>query len=175
MTSSPQAVASERRAAALSAAAFFFVLTSYYIMRPVRDQLSGPVGSSQLPLFYLGTFVAMVVLTPVFGAMVARFPRRRLLGWSYCFFIACLIAFVPAFLAQERIGARELGVVFFVWVSVFNLFVVSLFWSFMADIFDSAQARRTFPLIALGGMAGAVFGPMVTSLLVGLLGEIEKK
>jgi len=170
VTSSPKAAASERRAAALSAAAFFFVLTSYYIMRPVRDQLSGAVGSSQLPLFYLGTFIAMVVLTPVFGAMVARFPRRRLLGWSYCFFIACLIAFVPAFLAQSRIGARELGVVFFIWVSVFNLFVVSLFWSFMADIFDSMQARRTFPLIALGGMAGAVVGPIVTSLLVGLLG-----
>ncbi len=170
MTASPKAAASERRAAALSAAAFFFVLTSYYIMRPVRDQLSGAVGSAQLPLFYLGTFVAMLVLTPVFGAMVARFPRRRLLGWSYCFFIACLFAFVPAFLAQARIGARELGVVFFIWVSVFNLFVVSLFWSFMADIFDSVQARRTFPLIALGGMAGAIFGPMVTSMLVGWVG-----
>ena len=170
MSPSPQAAASERRTAALSALAFFFVLTSYYIMRPVRDQLSGAVGSSQLPLFYLGTFVAMLALTPVFGAMVARFPRRRLLAWSYCFFIACLIAFVPAFLAQARIGARELGVVFFIWVSVFNLFVVSLFWSFMADIFDSVQARRSFPLIALGGMAGAVFGPIVTSLLVGLLG-----
>ncbi|MEW5833899.1 MAG: MFS transporter [Pseudomonadota bacterium] len=170
MTSSPEAAASERRTAALSAVAFFFVLTSYYIVRPVRDQLSGAVGSQSLPLFYLGTFVAMLALTPVFGAMVARFPRRRLLGWSYCFFIACLLAFVPAFLAQARIGARELGVVFFIWVSVFNLFVVSLFWSFMADIFDSAQARRMFPLIALGGMAGAVFGPVVTSLLVGLLG-----
>ncbi|MBU6246824.1 MAG: MFS transporter [Xanthomonadaceae bacterium] len=170
MTSSPEAAASERRTAALSALAFFFVLTAYYIVRPVRDQLSGAVGSQSLPLFYLGTFVAMLALTPVFGAMVARFPRRRLLGWSYCFFIACLLAFVPAFLAQARIGARELGVVFFIWVSVFNLFVVSLFWSFMADIFDSAQARRMFPLIALGGMAGAVFGPVVTSLLVGLLG-----
>ncbi|WP_426662550.1 NTP/NDP exchange transporter [Rhodanobacter aciditrophus] len=155
---------------ALSALAFFFVLTSYYIVRPVRDQLSGAVGSSQLPLFYAATFVAMLLLTPVFGAMVARFPRRRLLGWSYSFFIACLLAFVPAFLAQAQIGARLLGVVFFVWVSVFNLFVVSLFWSFMADIFDSARARHIFPLIALGGMAGAVFGPAVTSLLVGLLG-----
>jgi AAA family ATP:ADP antiporter len=170
VSSSPQAVASERSTAVLSALAFFFVLTSYYIMRPVRDQLSGAVGSSQLPLFYAATFVAMLLLTPVFGAMVARFPRRRLLAWSYCFFIACLLAFVPAFLAQARIGARLLGVVFFVWVSVFNLFVVSLFWSFMADIVDSAQARRTFPLIALGGMAGAVTGPAVTSLLVGLLG-----
>ena len=171
MTSSPEAAASERRTAALSAVAFFFVLTAYYIIRPVRDQLSGAVGSQSLPLFYLGTFVAMLALTPVFGAMVARFPRRRLLGWSYCFFIACLLAFVPAFLAQARIGARELGVVFFIWVSVFNLFVVSLFWSFMADIFDSVQARRMFPLIALGGMVGAVFGPLVTSLLVGLLGD----
>jgi AAA family ATP:ADP antiporter len=170
VSSSPQAVASERSTAVLSALAFFFVLTSYYIMRPVRDQLSGAVGSSQLPLFYAATFVAMLLLTPVFGAMVARFPRRRLLAWSYCFFIACLLAFVPAFLAQARIGARLLGVVFFVWVSVFNLFVVSLFWSFMADIVDSARARRTFPLIALGGMAGAVTGPAVTSLLVGLLG-----
>jgi AAA family ATP:ADP antiporter len=170
VSSSPQAVASERGTAVLSALAFFFVLTSYYIMRPVRDQLSGAVGSSQLPLFYGATFVAMLLLTPVFGAVVARFPRRRLLGWSYCFFMACLFAFVPAFLAQARIGARLLGVVFFVWVSVFNLFVVSLFWSFMADIFDSVQARRTFPLIALGGMAGAVCGPVVTSLLVGLLG-----
>ncbi|WP_329743568.1 translocase [Dyella sp. A6] len=154
----------------LSALAFFFVLTSYYIIRPVRDQLSGAVGAVELPLFYTGTLVAMVVLTPVFGAMVARFPRRSLLGWSYSFFIACLIAFVPAFMAQARIGARELGLVFFIWVSVFNLFVVSLFWSFMADIFDSAQARRTFPMIALGGMAGAVCGPGVTSLLVGVLG-----
>lgn len=169
---SPIRAAATREAAvpALSALAFFFVLTSYYIVRPVRDQLSGAVGSSQLPLFYGATFTAMLLLAPVFGMMVSRFPRRRLLGGSYCFFIACLLAFVPAFLAQAQIGARLLGVVFFVWVSVFNLFVVSLFWSFMADIMDSATARRTFPLIALGGMAGAVFGPTVTSLLVGLLG-----
>ena len=154
----------------MAALAFFFVLTSYYIVRPVRDQLGGAVGSSQLPLFYAATFVAMLLLTPVFGALVARFPRRRLLGWSYGFFILCLLAFIPAFLAQDRIGARTLGVVFFIWVSVFNLFVVSLFWSFMADVFDSRRAREVFPLIALGGMAGAIFGPALTSKLVGLIG-----
>lgn len=155
---------------ALSALAFFFVLTSYYIIRPVRDQLGGAVGSTQLPLFYTATFVAMLALTPVFGVLVARFPRRRVLGWSYSFFIVCLLAFIPAFIAQDRIGARTLGVVFFIWVSVFNLFVVSLFWSFMADVFDSRRAREVFSLIALGGMAGAIFGPSVTSLLVGLIG-----
>ncbi|RDS83491.1 NTP/NDP exchange transporter [Dyella psychrodurans] len=154
----------------VSALAFFFILTAYYIIRPVRDQLSGAVGSSQLPLFYTGTLAAMLVLTPIFGALVARFPRRRLLGWSYSFFMVCLLAFMPAFVAQDSIGARTLGVVFFIWVSVFNLFVVSLFWSFMADVFDSRRAREVFPLIALGGMAGAVFGPLVTGALVGMLG-----
>lgn len=154
----------------VSALAFFFVMTAYYIIRPVRDQLGGAVGSSQLPLFYAVTFLAMLVLTPIFGALVARFPRRSLLGWSYSFFILCLLALIPAFLAQDRIGARTLGVVFFVWVSVFNLFVVSLFWSFMADVFDSQRAREVFSLIALGGMAGALLGPMLTRLLVGLIG-----
>lgn len=155
---------------ALSALAFFFLLTSYYIIRPVRDQLGGAVGSTQLPLFYAATFVAMLILTPMFGALVARFPRRRLLGWSYSFFLVCLLAFVPAFLAQDRIGARVLGVVFYVWVTVFNVFVVSLFWSFMADVFDSRRAREVFPLIALGGMAGALLGPGITSAFVGLIG-----
>ncbi|MDQ6646255.1 MAG: MFS transporter [Pseudomonadota bacterium] len=145
-------------------------MTSYYIIRPVRDQLSGAVGSQSLPLFYGAVFLVMLVLTPVFGMLVARFRRRQLLVWSYSFFILGQLAFVPAFLAQDRIGARELGVVFFIWVSVFNLFVVSLFWSFMADIFSSGQARRTFSMIALGGMAGAIFGPLVTKLLVQLIG-----
>jgi AAA family ATP:ADP antiporter len=139
-------------------------------VRPVRDQLGGAVGSARLPLFYAGTFVAMLVLTPVFGALVARFPRRRLLAWSYSFFILCLLGFVPAFLLQDRLGARLLGIVFFIWVSVFNLFVVSLFWSFMADVFDSVRAREAFPLIAFAGMAGAVVGPLLTSALVVLIG-----
>ncbi|WP_232823585.1 NTP/NDP exchange transporter [Dyella sp. C9] len=170
MNASRTAAANEGLASTLSALAFFFVMTAYYIIRPVRDQLSGAVGSQSLPLFYGSTFVVMLLLTPAFGALVAHFSRKRLLAWCYSFFILGLLAFVPAFVAQERIGARELGVVFFIWASVFNLFVVSLFWSFMADIFDSGQARRVFPLIALGGMAGAVFGPLVTKLLVQAIG-----
>ncbi len=169
---SPIRAAATREGAepALSALAFFFVMTAYYIIRPVRDQLSGAVGSQSLPLFYGVVFATMLLLTPLFGWLVARFPRRQLLGWSYSFFIACLLAFVPAFVAQDRIGARELGVVFFTWVSVFNLFVVSLFWSVMADIFTSDRARRVFSLIALGGMAGAIFGPLLTRALVRWLG-----
>jgi AAA family ATP:ADP antiporter len=162
--------ADEAAGLTLSTLAFFLVMAGYYMIRPVRDQLGGAVGSQSLPLFYAVTFGVMLVLTPVFGWLVGHVSRRRLLAWSYSFFIACLLAFVPAFVAQDRIGARLLGVVFYVWVSVFNLFVVSLFWSFMADIFASAQARRVFPLIALGGMAGAIFGPLLTRLLVHVLG-----
>lgn len=154
----------------MSALAFFFVMASYYIIRPVRDQLSGVVGSQSLWFFYGVVFVVMLLLTPVFGMLVARFPRKRLLAWSYSFFALCLLAFVPAFVAQDRIGARSLGVVFYVWVSVFNLFVVSLFWSFMADIFNSAGARKVFSLIALGGMAGAIVGPLATKMLVQVIG-----
>ena len=154
----------------LAALAFFFLMTSYYIIRPLRDQISGVTGSQGLPLFYLAVLGAVLVLTPLFGWLMARFPRRQLLGWSYSFFTVCLLAFVPAFLAQDRIGARELGAIFFAWVSVFNLFAVSLFWSFMADIFSSGQARRTFSLIALAGMGGAIFGPLVEKFLLPVIG-----
>jgi AAA family ATP:ADP antiporter len=162
--------ADERVGLTLATLAFFFVMAGYYIIRPVRDQLGGALGSQSLPLFYAVVFGVMLLLTPVFGWLVARFSRRQLLAWSYSFFVVCLVAFVPAFLAQDRIGARALGVVFYVWVSVFNLFVVSVFWSFMADIFVSEQARRVFPLIALGGMGGAIFGPLLTRVLVHVLG-----
>jgi len=156
----------EGRALALAAAAFFCLLTAYYVIRPVRDQLAGATGSVALPLFYAGTFIATLAIAPLFGWLTARLPRRALLAWSYGFFIACLLAFIPLFAQQAAIGARTLGVAFFIWVSVFNLFVVSLFWSVMADVFDSVQARRLFPLIGIGGAIGALVGPTLTSLLV---------
>ena len=162
--------AGERRMVAAAALAFFCVLAAYYVIRPVRDQLAGATGSVALPWFYAGTFLAMLAVAPVFGWLSARLPRRALLAWSYGFFIACLIAFVPLFAAQARIGARTLGIGFFVWVSVFNLFVVSLFWSLMADLFDGTHARRVFPLIAFGGALGALAGPGLTSLLVARIG-----
>ncbi|MGH8213676.1 MAG: NTP/NDP exchange transporter [Rhodanobacteraceae bacterium] len=156
----------EGRALVLAAVAFFFLLTAYYVIRPVRDQLAGATGSVALPLFYAGTFIATLAIAPLFGWLTARLPRRALLMWSYGFFIVCLLAFIPLFAQQAAIGARTLGVAFFIWVSVFNLFVVSLFWSVMADVFDSAQARRLFPLIGIGGAIGALVGPTLTSLLV---------
>lgn len=166
----PNATRSGGTTLALSVISFFLILTSYYVLRPVRDQLVGAAGSSSLPMFYAIVFVVMLALTPVFGWLVARLPRRRFIMGSYLTFVVCLVAFVPAFVEQDRIGAVALGRVFFVWVSVFNLFVVSLFWSFMADVYNSKQARLLFPFIAFGGMAGALAGPLITRLLVLRLG-----
>jgi AAA family ATP:ADP antiporter len=172
------ASARERPALALAFVYFFCVLASYYMLRPLRDQFSAAVGSTNLWQFWTGTFVATLLLAPVFGWLVARYPRERFVPAVYGFFIVCLLAFVPAFRVQEQIGARLLGIVFYVWVSVFNLFVVSVFWSFLADIFDSHQAKRLFPVIALGGTAGAIAGPIIAralpieSLLIGAAGML---
>ena len=146
------------------------MLTAYYVIRPVRDQLSAAVGSTQLPWFYAATFVATLLLTPLFAGLVARYRRRIMVPVVYGFFIACLLAFVPLFASDGLIGPRVLGTVFFVWVSVFNLFVVSVFWIFMSDVWDPAQARRLFPLIAFAGTAGALTGPVVTGSLVDVIG-----
>ena len=157
-------------AVVVSFAYFFCVLAAYYVIRPVRDQLSAAVGSTALPIFYAATFVATLALAPLFGALVARFPRRRFVPIVYLFFIAGMVAFIPLFNAQQSIDARLLGSAFFVYGSVFNLFVVSVFWSFMADLFDAEQARRLFPVIALGGAVGAIAGPALTRTLVFVVG-----
>ncbi len=160
----------EWRAVALSFVYFFCVLTAYYVMRPVREQLSAAVGSTQLPWFYAGTFFATLALAPVFGALVSRYPRRIVVPVVYLFFIACLIGFIPLFTHQGLLSPRALGTAFFVWVSVFNLFVVSVFWSFMADIWSEEQSRRLFPIIAVAGTAGAITGPLLTKTLVDVIG-----
>ena len=149
---------------------FFCVLAAYYMIRPVREQLAAAVGSMHLPVFYGATLVAMVALAPVFGWLVSRFPRRIVVPLVYLAFIACLVGFVPLFARPGLLGTHALGTLFFVWVSVFNLFVVSVFWIFMSDIWVPAQARRLFPIIAVAGTAGALAGPALTRSLVTTLG-----
>ncbi len=157
-------------AVSVAFAYFFCVLAAYYVIRPVRDQLSAAVGSTALPIFYAATFVVTLALAPVFGALVARFPRRKFVPAVYLFFLVGMLAFIPLFQMQEAIGARLLGSIFFVWVSVFNLFVVAVFWSFMADLLDTEQAHRLFPIIALGGTLGAIAGPALTRSLNTVIG-----
>jgi ATP:ADP antiporter, AAA family len=142
---------------------FYCLLTGYYILRPVRDAL----GSTQnLQLLFTGTFIAMLLLQPVYGALVSRFPRRVFLPVVYLFFLACLVGFW--WLLGQDYAWRS--AVFFIWVAVFNLFAVSVFWSYMADVFDNAHARRLYGYIGVGGTLGALSGPTLTRSLVGVIG-----
>lgn len=157
-------------AVAISFLYFFCVLAAYYMIRPVREQLSAAVGSTQLPWFYGATFICMVLLAPIFGAVVSRWPRRIVVPLFNLAGVACLLCFVPFFANPTLLSPRTLGIVFFVWVSVFNLFVVSLFWIFMTDIWSAEQAKRLFPIIAVAGTVGAVAGPTLTRGLVQVFG-----
>ena len=170
MSNRPAIQRHEWFAVVVSFAYFFCVLAAYYVLRPVRDQLSAAVGSTALPIFYLVTFVATLALAPPFGALVSRYPRRVFVPLTYLFFMLGTVAFIPLFQMQDAIGARLLGSMFFVWISVFNLFVVAVFWSFMADVFDAEQAHRLFPIVALGGAVGAIAGPVLTKALNAMVG-----
>jgi AAA family ATP:ADP antiporter len=161
----------EGAAALWSFAYFFCVLSSYYVLRPVREEMGVVTGVERLPWLFTGTFLAMGAAVPIFGALAARFPRRTLLPVVYAFFIACILAL---FALLRAVGAPAWAPgAFFIWLSVFNLFVVSVFWSFMADIWREEQARRLFGFIAAGGSAGALVGPAVTALLAPRVGPVN--
>jgi len=161
----------ENRSLLWSFAYFFCLLCSYYILRPVRDEMGIQGGVTNLQWVFTGTFVAMLVAVPIFGAAAARFPRQKLLPIVYYFFISNILIFYV--LWESNIATTYVARAFFIWVSVFNLFVVSVFWSFMADLFTNEQARRLFGFIAAGGSAGAIVGPSVTAMLVRPLGTVN--
>ncbi|MGI9248766.1 MAG: NTP/NDP exchange transporter [Woeseiaceae bacterium] len=158
----------EYAAVAWSFAYFFCVLSSYYMLRPVREAMAVGSGADTIPYLFLGTFIAMLVATPIFGWVASRYPRRAFLPWVYLFFVSNIVIFWIVFsqLVDDGQDHVWLGRAFFVWLSVFNLFVVSVFWSFMADIYTREQGRRLFGVITAGGSIGALLGGAATSLLV---------
>lgn len=147
---------------------FFFLLGSYYILRPVRDEMGVTTGVDRMQWLFTGTFIAMLVVVPFFGWITSRYRRRQFLPAVYGFFIINILLFYLLF--ESEIEIKPVAALFFVWLSVFNLFVVSVFWSFMADLFRNEQAKRLFGFIATGGTAGAITGPAMTALLVQQLG-----
>lgn len=140
---------------------FFCLLCGYYMLRPVRDEMAIEGGVQHLPWMMTGTFLTLLVATPVFGWLAARLPRVRLLFAVYGFFIAHLLMFFLVMTSQWH--PEWVARVFFVWLSVFNLFVVSVFWSLMADLFTPEQGTRLFSVIAAGGSTGAIVGPVLTA------------
>jgi AAA family ATP:ADP antiporter len=161
----------EGRALAWSFAYFFCLLCAYYVLRPLRDEMGIAGGVRNLQWLFTATFVVMLAAVPVFGALVARLPRRRFIPLVYHFFVANIAIFW--LLLTFDVAKVEVARVFFVWISVFNLFAVSVFWSFMADLFSSEQGKRLFGFIAAGGSAGALAGPALTMGLALPLGPVN--
>lgn len=153
----------ERPAVLWAFAYFFCLLCAYYILRPVRDAMGIAAGVENLQWLFSATFIAMLLAVPLYGWATRHFSRHRLLPIVYGFFVLNLLIFYFLFLSQWAPAWTARA--FFVWLSVFNLFVVSVFWSFMADLFRQQQAKRLFGLIAAGGSAGAIAGPGITALL----------
>lgn len=147
---------------------FFCVLCGYYVVRPVRDEMGIAGGISNLPWLFTGTFLAMLAAVPLFGWVTGRFPRRVMLPAVYGFFIVNLLVFY--LLMLNGVAPGLIARVFFVWVSVYNIFIVSVFWSFMVDLYTNEQGKRLFGMIAAGGTAGALTGPTLTATLAVPLG-----
>jgi AAA family ATP:ADP antiporter len=151
----------EERLVALWAFAYFFMLLAgYYVLRPLRDQMGIAGGVKALPWMFIATFLTLLVLQPIYGALVKKLPRRWFIAIVYQFFVANLAIFW--LLLRLDVSTVFVARVFFVWVSVFNLFAVAVFWSLMADLFTSEQGKRLFGFIGAGGTAGSLLGPLIT-------------
>jgi MFS family permease len=160
----------ERRALGVAFVFHFIVLASYYVLRPIRDEIGAAGGLDNLPWMFAATLVAMLLANAVFSAIVARLARRRFIAIAYRFFILNLALFFVLMRTLPAAGLVWVGRAFYVWVSVFNLFVVTVFWSFMTDVFNTEQAKRLFGFIAVGGTLGAIAGGSLTAFLVQRLG-----
>lgn len=148
---------------------FFFVLGSYFAVRPVRETIATLLGRAYVADLWLYTAAFSIAIVPAFGWLVARVRRAVLLPWIYAGVAIIFVAVGLVFRADE--SSRTVGAFFYVWISVLNLMLVSLFWSFLLEIFSSAQAKRLFGFISAGGTAGALAGPVITRLAVESIGN----
>jgi len=147
------------------------MFASYTILRPVRDALGITSGLENIPYLFWGVFVVMLLLQPVYGWLTSRFPRSVFLPWVYGFFALNLLIFWVWFRVQA--DHTWIARTYFVWVSVFNLFVVAAFWSLMADVFTREQAGRLFGFIWAGASTGGLLGPLIDRKLAVPLGAIN--
>ena len=151
---------------------FFFVLSSYFILRPVRDLVAVTTSPTRLPWLFGGTLVTMLVANRLFSSLVVRLPVRRFVPLTYHVFAANLLIFFAVMrVTGDAIGSVPwLGIVFYIWTSVYNLFITSVFWAFMADVFKSEQAKRLFGFIGVGGTLGSITGSTLCAMLAQRIG-----
>jgi ATP:ADP antiporter, AAA family len=145
---------------------FYAVFASYYVIRPIRDEAAVAGGVVNLPFLFAGTLIATALANPAFSALVTRLPRVVFVSWTHRFFMVNLLVFF--LLLHGSAGSENIwvGRAFYVWTSVFNLFVPSVFWAFMTDVFTREQAKRLFGVISAAGTLGALTGAGLTATLV---------
>ncbi len=156
-----------------ASAYYFMVLCAYYVIRPIRDDMGAASGAENLAWLFTGTMIGMLLVHPFYTALVSRLRRRSFITWTYRFFILNLVAFYVVFRMVDPSQAIWVGRVFFIWTSIFNLFVVSVFWSLITDVFKPGQGKRLFGVVAVGGTIGAMFGSTITTALVGIVGPLN--
>lgn len=174
----------EQPLAVLSAVYFFCILCGYFFLRPVRDAMGVARGMDELRWLFVWTALVSLVVVLAFGGVVSRTNRRRFIPIGYLFVIGCLIVFAGMLIADGAAGggligtdaetpvARYVGYVFYVWLSTINLFVNSVFWAFMVDIFDVRQGKRMFAFIGIGGTLGAIAGGWATNVISGMTDSV---
>ncbi len=153
-----------------SCAYFYLLLCSYYIIRPIRNEMVIENGVANIQWLLLFAALVMLAIVPVFGWLTSHFKTRQFLAYCTLFFASNLFIFFLLFDQNDTHRSIWISRGFYVWVNVFNMFIISLFWSFMNDVFSQTQSRRLFAFIAAGGTAGALTGPLITSLLVEKIG-----
>ncbi|MBV6286990.1 NTP/NDP exchange transporter [Pseudomonas aegrilactucae] len=159
----------ETPAVAGGLALFFLLFAGYFMLRPVRETMGVAGGVDNLQWLFTGTFVVTLLALPLFGWVVARARRRRILPWTYGFLASNLLAFALVFAVQpDNLWVAR---AFYIWLSVFNLLSISLAWSVLADLFSVEQAKRLFGLLAAGASLGGLVGPILGTVLVGVIGH----
>jgi AAA family ATP:ADP antiporter len=163
---------------------FFCILASYYIVQPLRDELALLVGEEHTRKLFFGSLLVMTIANPLFAFLLNKSGRLLLMKFVYRFFASNIVIFIAIFKYLEATGAMPkhgqatqvqgvawiMGGIFFLWVSVFNLFAVSVFWTLMADIYSGEQSKRAFGFLGAGGTLGQMFGSALTGRLVDTVG-----
>lgn len=148
---------------------FFFMWSGYFAVRPVRETIGTIIGRDKLADIWIITSIVSVLIIPVYGAIVARFRRSVFLPWAYG--IVAIVLVITGLSLRGDVINMAAGKFFYVFISVVNLFLLSVFWSFLLELFDRQQTKRLFGVIAAGGSAGALCGPLVSDLAVGFIGN----
>ena len=163
--------ANELQATVLSFAFVFVLMTAYFILRPVRDSLSSDWTDAQLSALWTSTFFISILAVSIYGAVISRIRFRVIVPSVYAFFAASFVAF---YVAGRMLGDSDLvNRAYYVWLSVFSLYHLSVFWTFMSGLYNKEQAKRLFAVIAMGASAGAIVGPSIPTFFADKIGNLN--